>query len=46
VLTRAAPAYLAADIVPKRDGSRAFAVRGLVVGFQIAFNGIEPDEID
>jgi hypothetical protein len=46
VLTRAAPAYLAADIVTQRDGSKAFVVRGLVVGFQIAFKGIEPDEID
>jgi hypothetical protein len=45
-LIAASPAYLVADVVHNRDGSTAYRVTGLVVGFQTALHGIEPDEID
>jgi hypothetical protein len=46
VLVGASPVYLAADVVTRRDGSKTYAVKGLIVGFDNALRGIEPDEID
>jgi hypothetical protein len=46
LLTDASPVYLVVDILVDPNGREVHEVSGIIVGFEIAFHGIEPDEID
>jgi hypothetical protein len=46
VLVDASPAYLVVDVIAQRDGSTVYSVTDLIIGFEVALSGIEPDEID
>ena len=45
-LAQTYPVYVVVDISVGRDGSESWTVSDLLVGFDLAFRGIEPDEID
>lgn len=40
------PLYVVADVQTRRDGSTSFLVTDLLVAFDAAVTGVEPDEID
>jgi hypothetical protein len=46
VLVDASSVYLVVDVDRLRDGSETYTVSDILVGFENAFAGVEPDEID